>query len=291
MGGLAHNMEDPGAGRAGRANGFVPVVTRVLGGHLDEGPEYATFRRRGTTDWLLIHTVSGAGGFGDADGGVVRAGPGDAVLLRPRVLHDYATAPGSTGWEILFSHFHPRPEWMPLLAWPQPLPGIGRITADGEVHRRIVAALHRSARAGRGALARAELFAVNALEEALLWCDTQNHLGARTDERVLRVLDHVDAHLAEPLDVARLAEVVHLSTSRLTRLFREHLGTSPQRYVEQQRLIRAKQLLDLTDRPVGVIAREVGWEDPLYFSQRFARFAGQSPTAYRNRDQGETGFA
>lgn len=125
---------------------------------------------------------------------------------------------------------------------------------------------------------------MNALEEALLWCDTQNRLGACTDERVLRVLDHVDAHLADPLGGDRLAEVAHLSTSRLTRLFREHLGTSPQRYVEQQRLIRAKQLLDLTRRPVGVIARELGREDPLYFSQRFARFTGQSSMAYRNRD-------
>jgi AraC family transcriptional regulator, arabinose operon regulatory protein len=267
-----------------RVEAWTPVVPRVLGGHLDEGPEYSTFRRRGTTDWLLIHTVSGSGQLVGSDGVAVRTAVGDAVLLRPRTRHDYGTAPDSANWEIVFSHFHPRPEWMPLLVWPQPVPGIGRINADGEVHRRVVEALHRSARAGRGALARAELFAVNALEEALLWCDTQNRLGVRTDERLLRVIDHVDAHLSEPLDVAGLASVVHLSASRLTRLFREHLGTSPQRYVERQRMIRAMQLLDLTSRPVAAVAREVGWADPLYFSQRFARFTGQSPTAYRRRD-------
>ena len=278
------NMEHPGVGGLQRAESWTPVVERVLSGHLDEGPEYSTFRRRGTTDWLLIHTVSGSGQLGGGDGAELRTAVGDAVLLRPRTPHDYGTAPGSPGWEIVFSHFHPRPEWMPLLEWPQPVAGIGRITADGEVHRRILAALHRSARAGRGGLARAELFSVNALEEALLWCDTQNRFGVRIDERILRVIDHVDAHLAEPLDVARLAGVVHLSASRLTRLFREHLGTSPQRYLERRRLTRAKELLDLTSRPVAAIAREVGWSDPLYFSQRFARFTGQSPTAYRRRD-------
>jgi AraC family transcriptional regulator of arabinose operon len=276
-------MEHPGVAGAHRRDSWTPVVARVLGGHLDEGPEYSTFRSRGTTDWLLIHTVAGSGQLVGPDGAAVRTGVGDAVLLRPRTLHDYGTAPGSANWKIVFSHFHPRPEWMPLLEWPQPVPGIGRITADGEVHRRIVAALHRSARAGQGALARAELFAMNALEEALLWCDTQNRFGVRTDERLLRVIDHVDAHLSQPLDVTSLANVVHLSASRLTRLFREHLGTSPQRYVERQRMIRAMQLLDLTSRPVAAIAREVGWTDPLYFSQRFTRFTGQSPTAYRHR--------
>jgi AraC family transcriptional regulator, arabinose operon regulatory protein len=116
---------------------------------------------------------------------------------------------------------------------------------------------------------------VNALEEALLWCDTQNRLRVRTDERLLRVIDH-DAHLGEPLAVARLANVVHLSPSRLTRLFREHLGTGPQRFVERQRLNGAKQLLDLTHRPAAAIAREVGWSEPLHFPQRFARFTGRA---------------
>jgi len=43
----------------------------------------------------------------------------------------------------------------------------------------------------------------------------------------------------------------------------------------------AEQLLDLTNRPIAEIAREVGWDDPLYFSQRFHHFAGVSPSRYR----------
>jgi AraC family transcriptional regulator of arabinose operon len=277
-------MEHPAVGDfAHRAESWTPVVARVFGGYLAEGPEYSTFRRHGTEDWLLIHTISGSGRLVGADGTVVLPGVGDAVLMRPRTRHDYGTAPGAAGWEIVFSHFHPRHEWMPLLEWPQPVPGIGRITAEGEVHRRIVDALHRSGRASRGALARAELFAVNALEEALLWCDAQSQLGVRIDERLLRVIDHIDAHLPDSLDVAGLARVVHLSASRLTHLFRVHLGTSPQRYLERQRMIRAMQLLDMTSRPVASIARELGWVDPLYFSQRFAKFTGASPTHYRLR--------
>ena len=147
----------------------------------------------------------------------------------------------------------------------------------------MIAALRRSARVRFGSTVRDELFGVNALEEALLWLDTQNPRRTRTDERVLRVIEHVGAHLAEPLDVPRLAEVAHLSPSRLTHLFQEHVGISPRSYIERERMLVAGQLLDLTNRSVASIAREVGWDDPLYFSQRFRRFAGVSPSAYRGR--------
>jgi AraC family transcriptional regulator of arabinose operon len=124
---------------------------------------------------------------------------------------------------------------------------------------------------------------MNALEEALLWLDTQNPLTTRTDERILRVIEHVGAHLGETLDIERLAQVAHLSPSRLSHLFHEHVGTSPRRFVERERMLLAGQLLDLTNRSIAAISRDVGCDDPLYFSQRFRRFAGLSPSAYRAR--------
>jgi AraC family transcriptional regulator of arabinose operon len=55
------------------------------------------------------------------------------------------------------------------------------------------------------------------------------------------------------------------------------------RFVEQQRMRVAQQLLDMSSGHVAAIGRAVGYTDPLYFSARFKRFCGQSPTAYRNR--------
>jgi AraC family transcriptional regulator of arabinose operon len=276
---LVNFMEDPAMAHM---ESLHPAVHRVMGGHFREGPEYATWRGAGTDDFLLIHTLGGSGRVGAST-----VGEGDAVLWRPGVRHDYGTAPAAGAdparWDFVWAHFHPRSEWMSLLDWPGVPERPGLIHADGEVHRRIGSALRRSARAGRGALAHAELFAVNALEEALLWLDTQNPLTTRTDERVLRVLEHIGSHLGDALDVPRLAAIVHLSPSRLSHLFAAHLGVSPQRYVERERMTLAEQLLGLTDRPIAVVAREVGWDDPLYFAARFRRFAGMSPSEFRRR--------
>lgn len=255
-----------------------PVVVRVLSGRLSEGPEYSTWRSRGTDDFLLVHTLSGSGRFGGADGDL-EVGHGDSVLLRPGVRHDYGTA--TERWELAFAHFHARPEWMPLLDWPIVQGSLGHISTTGEAHRRVAAALRTAAGTRSRALARAELFSLNALEQALLWLDTQNPLRTRLDERILTVTDHIASHVAEPLGIDALAGLVHLSPSRLSHLFARQLGISVQRYIERERMLLAQQLLDLTNRPIADIAREVGWGDPLYFSKRFRQFAGLSPTEYR----------
>jgi AraC family transcriptional regulator, arabinose operon regulatory protein len=271
---------------SGAPETVLPAGRRTVAGHTHQGPGYTTWREHGSDDWLLIHTVSGSGRVAGPDSHLLTTA-GDAILLKPHVLHDYRTTPGEAHWEIAYAHFHPRSEWLPQLAWPQPVGGIGHIRTDGDVNRRVIAALRRCARMSIGILARADLFAVNALEEALLWYDTQNPLSTPTDERILRVIDYVDAHLTEPLDVPRLANVVHLSPSRLTHLFTEQLQISPQRYVERQRMALAQQLLQLTNSPIAEVAREIGITNPLYFSQRFHHLTGLSPTAYRQRHAGQ----
>jgi len=289
---------------AGRAESFVPTVNRVLAGAFDEGPDYATWRSRGTTDWLLFHTTAGLGrlgteGPGGVDGPDVPARPGDTLVIRPGIRHDYGTAvtglasgltsgppsgpvPTDGRWAFLYAHFHPRPEWVPLLDWPEAAPGILRLRAEPGLERRIRGCLNRAARFRTSSLPRRELLAANALEEALLWCDTQNpRQGRRLDERVLRALELVDERLPGSVNIEDLAEAATLSVSRFSHLFREQVGVAPRDYVERQRMLAAAHLLELTQRPIGSIAAEIGFDDALYFSTRFRRVMGVSPRAYR----------
>ncbi len=61
---------------------------------------------------------------------------------------------------------------------------------------------------------------------------------------------------------------------------------TPQRFIETQRLDRAKQLRELTPRSVATVAFDVGFENPFYFSLRFKRYTTMSPTEYRRRRTG-----
>jgi len=265
------NLRDP-------AESPSPEVRRLQTGEFDEGPEYATYRRRGTTDWLLVLTRGGAGHFSE-----VPAAPGTIVLVRPGTLHDYGTV--GERWRFLYAHLHPKPEWRPLLDWPEVAPGILLLQPASAAFERIAAHLLDAVRYQRSVLPQGEQLSVNALEAALLWCDTQNPKAVRIDDRLLRVIERIDQDLKAPLDLPLLARVANLSVSRFAHLFREQLGVSPQQFVERRRLDAAARLLELTARPIASVAAEVGFADPLYFSTRFRRHTGTSPTTYRRRQE------
>lgn len=257
-------------------------MARLVAGEFDVGAGYATYRSRGTTDWLLMHTLDGEGRLG-TDGPDVRALPGTTTLVRPATRHDYGVEPTLQHWHFLYAHFHPRADWQPLLVWPEAAEGIGQIRPEPAAADRITTALRNCVRHDAGTERNRELLAMNALETALLQCDTQHPALPGVDSRLQVALELIGDQLCEDLGVARLAAACSLSVSRFAHLFRSQLGVSPQQFVERRRLESAARLLDLGDRPIGVIATEVGFTDPLYFSTRFRRWYGLSPRAYRNR--------
>jgi AraC family transcriptional regulator of arabinose operon len=270
------NLRDPAT------ESFTPTVARLVAGEFDVGSGYATYRSRGTTDWLLLHTLDGEGRLG-TQGADVRALPGTTTLVRPATRHDYGVEPRLEHWHFLYVHFHARPDWQPLLVWPEAAEGIGQLRTEPTVADRITSALRDCVRHDAGTTRNRELLAVNALETALLLCDTQHPEAPATDPRLQTALDLISGDLAGELGVTRLAAACNLSSSRFAHLFRSQLGISPQQFVERRRLESAARLLDLDARPFGEISAQVGFSDPLYFSTRFRRWYGLSPRAYRNR--------
>jgi transcriptional regulator GlxA family with amidase domain len=101
------------------------------------------------------------------------------------------------------------------------------------------------------------------------------------DVRLARVTDYIRATLHEPPDYRQLAQLANLSYCQLFRLFKRNTGLSPQQYIERQRLEYAKKLLGLNHLSIKEIAARVGFANQLYFSRRFQRALGLSPSHYR----------
>lgn len=258
-------------------------TTSVVTGHFRKCKGYFAYRPRGTRDWLLILTLNGHGRVGHV-GGELTVGRGDALLLAPRTLHDYGVAPGRERWELLWAHFQPRPEWHDLLGWPTVTPGLHHLHPPTREWRAVVLRMRETHRLSSGSARRRDQRALNALEDVLLRLDASNPLAdtERLDPRLRAALEFIDANLVETsLNVRRLASVASLSTSRFAHLFREQLRTTPQHYIERRRLLRARDLLARTGLSVKEVAAEVGFGSPFYFSQRFRKHVGRSPSEYR----------
>jgi len=100
---------------------------------------------------------------------------------------------------------------------------------------------------------------------------------------MLRARDAMDRTYAQPLDVPRLARIVHVSEAHFIRTFRATFGETPHRYLQRRRVERAMFLLRETDRPVTEICLDVGFTSLGTFSRTFRDVVGESPSAYRRR--------
>jgi transcriptional regulator GlxA family with amidase domain len=104
-----------------------------------------------------------------------------------------------------------------------------------------------------------------------------------SNRRLLRARDAMDRTYAEPLDVASLARIAHVSEAHFIRTFRATFGETPHRYLQRRRVERAMFLLWQTDRSVTDICLDVGFTSLGTFSRTFRGIVGESPSAYRAR--------
>ena len=100
--------------------------------------------------------------------------------------------------------------------------------------------------------------------------------------RFERVLDHIEHHLDEALDVDRLAGVAHFSRFHFQRQFADFVGVGVARYILLMRLKRASlQLAFRHESRIIEIALQAGFENPESFTRAFRSAFGQSPSQFR----------
>ncbi len=137
-----------------------------------------------------------------------------------------------------------------------------------------------------------EALAMNALERLILACfqlqPVSNHHAH--DPRINAVCDYLNDHIDEELKVEKLASMVFLSPSRLAHLFKK-IWALPFMRREQQRINRARLLIQSTLLPIFKIAQSVGYSDPVYFTKIFRKHNGIPPAEYKKRYEKMNNFA
>ncbi|WP_431947652.1 GlxA family transcriptional regulator [Actinacidiphila sp. bgisy167] len=96
--------------------------------------------------------------------------------------------------------------------------------------------------------------------------------------------------LDQPLTLRELAEREAMSVRTFTRRFRKEVGTSPGQWLTQQRVERARHLLESSDLPVDQVARRAGFGTAASMRQHLQAVLGVSPSAYRRTFRATEGF-
>jgi AraC-like DNA-binding protein len=87
--------------------------------------------------------------------------------------------------------------------------------------------------------------------------------------RLRRVIDYLDAHLPERVDLAHLSELVGLSPSHFSRAFKASTGMAPYQWQLDARIRRAQTQLMDTDASLVQVAEATGFADAVHFGRTF----------------------
>lgn len=101
----------------------------------------------------------------------------------------------------------------------------------------------------------------------------------------LEVGAYIRAHLSEKLTIMRLCQHFSVSSTLLKEDFRRAYGVPVHRFLIQQRLQRARELIRTTRMPIQQIAQSVGYEGMSQFSAAFKQAYGTTPGRYRKMSE------
>ena len=94
-------------------------------------------------------------------------------------------------------------------------------------------------------------------------------------------ITYIRAHLQAGLTVQEIADSLFCSKSKLSALFREEIGQSVARYIDDLLMSEAQTLLLYSNRTVGEISEQLGFCDQFYFSRRFSKRFSVAPSQFR----------
>lgn len=115
----------------------------------------------------------------------------------------------------------------------------------------------------------------------LLVIERLSYLNSQDNYIIKKVTDYIESNFANPVKLNDVAELAHVNSSYLSRLFKKETGSTLTEIVTKIRIEKAKDLLSFSNMKTYEIALKVGIEDPAYFSQVFKKYTGLSPSKFK----------
>ncbi len=239
-----------------------------------------TLRTQGRRDWQLLYLVKGAGHFFRPQ--EERVERGNAVVYPPGERQDYYYLLKEQP-EIYWIHFTGRKAEGLLAQW-------GFLDAHscfvGE-HNHYLSCFEEIIQELQLRPLGFQRLCSLRLEELLLAMARQRRRlenpQLENDSMVAQVINDMYRTYHQNFSMGDYAKRHNVSVCWLIRRFRQVTGESPNQYLIQIRIRRARELLESSSLNMGEIASVLGYESPLYFSRQFKQFQGVSPRRYREQ--------
>lgn len=103
-----------------------------------------------------------------------------------------------------------------------------------------------------------------------------------TSKPITSCIEYIYSHIKERITIEDLAEHTQLSTSYLSRLFKEEIGISVSDYIREKKIEKAQNLLKFCDYSLIEISNYLAFSSQSHFIQIFKKLVGMTPKKYRD---------
>ncbi len=104
------------------------------------------------------------------------------------------------------------------------------------------------------------------------------------DFYIHEALSFIENNFQNDISVEDVAAVCGLNRSYFGKIFKDGIGKTPQEFLLNYRMVKAAELLKLTQLSVSDIGNAVGYPNQLHFSRAYKNVYGVSPRAWRNEN-------
>lgn len=105
--------------------------------------------------------------------------------------------------------------------------------------------------------------------------------SSSTNHIIEKVKEYVDVALNQNITLKHISTMLHFNCSYLGQKFKYHENKTFNEYLLQQRMEKAKMLLENTDMKVYEVANDVGYTEMDWFYKKFKAYTGVSANEYR----------
>ena len=105
------------------------------------------------------------------------------------------------------------------------------------------------------------------------------------DFYIKEALSFIEQNFQNDISVEDIASTCGLNRSYFGKIFKNAVGKSPQEFLLNYRMVKATELLKLTQLSIGDISNAVGYDNQLHFSRAFKNIYGISPREWRKQNR------
>lgn len=126
----------------------------------------------------------------------------------------------------------------------------------------------------------------NELIEFTIYCIEEKSTPSLLHQTVNQVMNYIDEEVKSSLSVEGLAQMFDVSTSHLSRIFREHSGITLVEYINIKKVEESQYYLRFSDEKISDISDDFNFCNQSYYTRIFKKYTGYTPRKFRNNITG-----